>query len=55
MVKGLLLLVVILAVVYLRLVRRGERACPRCGRANPGHRNFCRACSAPLGRRQEGV
>lgn len=49
--KIALWLVVVLALVYLRLLRRqrrGDRVCPQCGRANPGYREYCRACSTRL-------
>ena len=47
-------LAVLLVLVGLRLLRgrrRGDRVCPRCGRTNPAHRDYCRACSARLARR----
>ena len=52
--KVALWLVVVLALVYLRMLRRprrGDRLCPQCGRGNPAYRDYCRACSARLVRR----
>ena len=54
MLKAALWLVVLLALVYLRLLRgqrRSGRICPQCGHRNPAHRDHCRVCSARLVRR----
>jgi hypothetical protein len=54
MLKVTLWLVILLALIYLRLLRRqrrGDRICPQCGRPNPAQREYCRACSARLVRR----
>ena len=50
-----LMVVVLLAIIYMRFLRRKRRQehlCAHCGERNPGHLGNCRKCAAPLFREE---